>query len=63
MGVVFFDTTSLYFEGEGGTHLGARGYSKDHRSDLKQMILGVVLDGEGRPTHEKGQRSKRKDNV
>ncbi|MCX5705834.1 MAG: IS1634 family transposase [Candidatus Omnitrophica bacterium] len=49
MGVVFFDTTSLYFEGEGGTHLGARGYSKDNRPDLKQMILGVVLDGEGRP--------------
>jgi len=49
MGVVFFDTTSLYFEGEGGTCLGAHGYSKDHRSDLKQMILGVVLDSEGRP--------------
>jgi transposase len=29
--------------------MGARGYSKDHRPDLKQMILGVVLDGEGRP--------------
>jgi len=49
MGVVFFDTTSLYFEGAGGTHIGKRGYSKDHRPDLKQMILGVVLDGEGRP--------------
>ena len=47
--VVFFDTTSLYFEGEGGTTLGERGYSKDHRSDLKQMVLGVVLDNEGRP--------------
>jgi transposase len=47
--VVFFDTTSLYFEGEGGTTLGERGYSKDHRPDLKQMVLGVVLDNEGRP--------------
>ena len=47
--VVFFDTTSLYFEGEGGASLGERGYSKDHRPDLKQMVLGVVLDNEGRP--------------
>jgi len=47
--VVFFDTTSLYFEGEGGGSLGERGYSKDHRPDLKQMVLGVVLDNEGRP--------------
>jgi transposase len=47
--VVFFDTTSLYFEGEGGESLGERGYSKDHRPDLKQMVLGVVLDNEGRP--------------
>ena len=46
--VVFFDTTSLYFEGEGGERLGERGYSKDHRPDLKQMVLGVVLDNEGR---------------
>lgn len=47
--VVFFDTTSLYFEGEGGQSLGQYGHSKDHRPDLKQMIVGVVLDGEGRP--------------
>ncbi|MEJ2068360.1 MAG: IS1634 family transposase, partial [Deltaproteobacteria bacterium] len=47
--VVFFDTTSRYFEGEGGASLGERGYSKDHRPDLKQMVLGVVLDNEGRP--------------
>lgn len=47
--LVFFDTTSLYFEGEGGERLGERGYSKDHRPDLKQMVLGVVLDNEGRP--------------
>jgi hypothetical protein len=47
--LVFFDTTSIYFEGEGGETLGARGHSKDHRPDLKQMIIGVVLDREGRP--------------
>jgi transposase len=47
--IVFFDTTSLYFEGEGGATLGEYGYSKDHRPDLHQMVVGVVLDGEGRP--------------
>jgi transposase len=45
----FFDTTSLYFEGEGGESLGRRGNSKDHRPDLKQMVVGAVLDGEGYP--------------
>lgn len=47
--IVFFDTTSLYFEGEGGDTLGAYGHSKDHRPDLHQMVVGAVLDGEGRP--------------
>jgi len=47
--IVFFDTTSIYFEGEGGQSLGARGKSKDHRPNLKQMVVGVILDGEGRP--------------
>ena len=47
--LVFFDTTSIYFEGEGGTDLGQYGHSKDHRPDRKQMVVGAVLDGEGRP--------------
>jgi transposase len=47
--VVLFDTTSLYFEGEGGETLGEHGHSKDHRPDLKQMVVGLVIDGEGRP--------------
>lgn len=47
--LVFFDTTSIYFEGEGGESLGQYGHSKDHRPDLKQMVVGAVLDGEGRP--------------
>jgi len=47
--LVFFDTTSLYFQGEGGETLGQRGHSKDHRPDLKQMVVGVVLDQNGNP--------------
>jgi hypothetical protein len=47
--LVFFDTTSIYFEGRGGEELGQYGNSKDHRPDCKQMIVAVVLDGQGRP--------------
>lgn len=47
--LVFFDTTSIYFEGEGGSELGQYGHSKDHRPDRKQMVVGVVIDGKGRP--------------
>jgi len=42
--IVFFDTTALYFEGEGGETLGQYGYSKDHRPDLHQLVVGAVLD-------------------
>ncbi len=46
---VFFDTTSVYFEGEGGQTLGRPGHSKDHRPDCNQMIVGVILDHSGHP--------------
>ncbi|MDA2917828.1 transposase, partial [Nitrospinae bacterium AH_259_B05_G02_I21] len=42
--LVFFDTTSLYFHGQGGETMGRWGKSKDHRPDLPQMVIGVVLD-------------------
>lgn len=47
--LVFFDTTTLYFEGEGGETLGRYGNSKDKRPDRKQMIVGAVLERAGRP--------------
>ena len=47
--VAFFDTTSLYFEGQGGATLGQRGFSKDFRPQLHQVVLGIVLDGHDRP--------------
>ena len=47
--IVFFDTTSIYFEGRGGESIGQFGKSKDNRSDRKQMIVGVVLDNTARP--------------
>jgi Transposase DDE domain len=47
--LVFFDTTSLYCEGEGGQTLGWYGQSKDHRPDRLQMVVGVVMDRDGNP--------------
>ena len=49
LSLVFMDTTTLSFHGAGGESLGAHGHSKDHRPDLRQMVLAAVLDGEGRP--------------
>lgn len=47
--LVFFDTTSIYFEGKGGETIGTYGHSKDKRPDLRQMVIGTVLDGKGNP--------------
>jgi transposase len=47
--MAYFDTTSIYFEGKGGIDIGRRGHSKDHRTDLKQAVVGVVLDNHGFP--------------
>jgi transposase len=49
VGLAIFDTTSLYFEGEGGKTIGRNGHSKDSRPDRPQMVLGVVIDENGRP--------------
>jgi hypothetical protein len=49
LSVLFFDTTSIYFEGEGGESLGQWGHNKDSRPDLKQMVVGAALDEQGRP--------------
>jgi transposase len=47
--VAFFDTTSLYFEGDSGATLGQCGHSKDFRPQLPQVVLGIVLDEHDRP--------------
>src|SRR5271170_3222374 len=49
LSLVLFDTTSLMFYGAGGETLGQRGKSKDHRPELRQVIVGIVLDEVGRP--------------
>ncbi len=49
LSIAFFDTTSLYFEGDGGATLGQRGHSKDFRPHRPQVVLGIVLDERDRP--------------
>jgi transposase len=49
LSMVFFDTTSIYFEGDGGEETGSLGHSKDHRPDLHQMIVGAILNENGEP--------------
>ena len=44
-----FSELSVVFMGAGGETLGRRGHSKDHRPDLMQMIVAVVMDQQGRP--------------
>lgn len=49
--LVFFDTTSTYCEGSGehSDELLRYGRSKDHRSDRKQIVVGVLMDQRGIP--------------
>src|SRR6266851_1296777 len=52
--IYLYDLTSTYFEGQCPHNPQAqRGYSRDHRPDCKQVVVGVVLDREGFPkAHE-----------
>lgn len=47
--LVFFDTTSTYFEGVSWEGWAKRGMSRDHRPDHLQLILGVVMRRDGVP--------------
>lgn len=47
--LIFFDTTSTYFETEDETDLKKRGHSKDHRNDLPQVVIGLAVTRDGIP--------------
>jgi hypothetical protein len=48
--VLLYDVTSTYFEGEAkGNALAARGYSRDHRPDCKQVGIALVVSFDGFP--------------
>lgn len=46
--LVFWDTTSTYFQGE-GPEISNYGHSKDHRTDCKQVVIGVLMTKDGFP--------------
>lgn len=46
--LVFWDTTTTYFEGQ-GPQMAEEGYSKDHRPDRKQVVIGVLMTKDGFP--------------
>lgn len=48
----FYDLTSTYFEGGGACELAQYGYSRDHRDDRSQIVVGLAVTQEGLPiTH------------
>lgn len=53
--LVFYDVTSVYFEldgpdaPEGASTLRQHGYSRDHRADLPQVVVGLVMTRDGIP--------------
>lgn len=60
--LVLYDLTSTYFEGDSPDKMGKYGYSRDHRSDRKQIILAVATDGCGIPIHMEVLKGNRCDN-
>jgi transposase len=52
--IYLYDLTSTYFEGQAAANGKAqRGYSRDHRPDCKQMVIGLVVNRDGFPiAHE-----------
>ncbi len=50
--LVFYDITSTYFEGERSLvddDFRRYGYSRDHRPDRRQIVIGMVMTREGMP--------------
>jgi len=48
--LLLYDITSTYFEGTAARNPQAqRGYSRDHRPDCKQVLIGLVVTREGYP--------------
>ena len=48
--LLLYDITSTYFEGQAaGNPQAQRGYSRDHRPDCKQVLIGLVVTRDGYP--------------
>jgi transposase len=49
MALVFYDVTTLYFEANDEDDLRKKGYSKDHKNNLPQIVIGLFVDRDGYP--------------
>lgn len=47
--LIFYDVTSLSFETDTEDELRRKGYSKEHRHDMPQVLLGLFVDSDGYP--------------
>jgi len=47
--VVFYDVTTFYFESKDEDLLRKFGYSKDGKASEVQVVLGLLIDAEGKP--------------
>lgn len=47
--LMLFDTTSVYFEGQGPEGVAEYGYSREHRPDRVQVVLGLLMSRDGIP--------------
>lgn len=49
IGLVFYDVTTLYFESDFEDELRSRGFSKDGKHSLPQVVLGLLVSQNGYP--------------
>lgn len=47
--IVFYDVTTYYFESQMEDDLKGYGFSKDHKINEVQVVMGLLIDKEGRP--------------
>ena len=47
--LIFYDVTTLHFETDNQDELREKGYSKNHRSDVPQILIGLFVDQNGYP--------------
>lgn len=47
--LIFYDVTTLYFEAGEEDNLRKKGFSKDHKNELPQIVIGLFVDHDGYP--------------
>lgn len=47
--LIFYDVTTLYFESFDEDNLRKKGFSKDHKNELPQIVIGLFVDKDGYP--------------